>query len=66
MLVSAGSNRQQATSRWASSRSSASRSLISTTRVVCGGGTAGPMLFGRVCGVPFASSVMNVSSTEPW
>ena len=42
MLVSAGSASTQATSPWASSRSSAATSLNSTTRVVSAAGTDGP------------------------
>ena len=44
MFVSAGSASTQATSPWASSRSSASTSFHSTTRVVSSRGTGGPRL----------------------
>ena len=65
MLVSAGSTSTQATSPWASSRSSASRSLISTTRVVSAGSTGGPTLPSRGTTRP-STSVVTVSSTLPW
>ena len=50
MLVSAGSVSTQATSPWASSASSAARSLNSTTRVVSAIGTGGPTLPTRGAG----------------
>ena len=65
MLVSAGSISTQATSPWASSRSSPSRSLISTTRVVSATSTGGPTLPSRGRTSP-STSVATVSSTEPW
>ena len=65
MFVSAGSKRQQATSPSASSRSSPSRSLISTTRVVRLGSTGAPMLCGREA-MPPSVRTAKVSSTEPW
>ncbi len=64
MLVIAGSHRTQATSPSASSRSSAGRSLNSTTRVVSAGSTAGPMLPGRATTRP-PSRVAKASSTVP-
>jgi len=65
MLVSAGSISTTATSPAASSRSSAARSLNSTTRVVSVGSTGAPTLPGRDCG-PSGPSTMNDSSTLPW
>ena len=65
MFVSAGSASTQATSPWASSRSSASGSFHSTTRVVSASGTGGPTLPSRETTRP-SSRPTNVSSTEPW
>ncbi len=65
MFVSAGSARTHATSPWASSRSSASTSFHSTTRVVSSSGTGGPMFASRSTTRP-PSSDAKVSSTEPW
>ena len=65
MLVSAGSVSTAATSPWASSRSSASVSLNSTTRVVTAGSTGGPTLPSRDRG-PSGVETTNVSSTAPW
>ena len=65
MFVSAGSARTQATSPWASSRSSASASFHSTTRVVSASATGGPTFPSRATTAP-PSRVANVSSTLPW
>ena len=65
MFVSAGSASTQATSPCASSRSSASASFHSTTRVVSSSGTGGPTLPSRETTEP-PSSAANVSSTVPW
>ena len=48
MFVSAGSISNAATSPWSSARSSASRSLNGTTRVVSAGSTCGPIAPGRL------------------
>jgi hypothetical protein len=66
MFVKAGSASTQATSSFASSRSSASTSLNSTTRVVADGCTGGPTLPGLGTTAPPSSRVAIVSSTEPW
>ena len=65
MLVSAGSISMQATSPSASSRSSPSRSLISTTRVVSATSTPGPTLPSRGRTSP-STRFATVSSTLPW
>ena len=65
MFVSAGSNMQTATSPRASSRSSPSRSLISTTRVVVSTGTGGPVFPGWSTTAPESSSSAKDSSTVP-
>jgi hypothetical protein len=65
MFVSAGSMSTAATSRCASSRSSAAVSLNSTTRVVTDGSTGAPTFPSRERG-PSGVAMMNVSSTLPW
>ena len=66
MFVRAGSTRIAATSPWARARSSASRSLNSTTRVVSDVSTGAPMLLRRSTVEPSGPSVAKASSTEPW
>jgi hypothetical protein len=64
MLVMAGSISTAATSPWASSRSSAAKSLNSATRVVSVTSTGAPVLPGRLRGPPEVA-MMNDSSTLP-